>query len=54
MNRKFRFYFRHAKKQSAKAVIVNKGHISYYFYLFLEFLARTTVIFAPLFEITNM
>ena len=54
MNRKYRFYFKNATKQSVKSVIANKGHISYYFYMFLELLARTTLIFAPIFDLTNI
>lgn len=54
MNRKYRFYYRSALRQSCKAIIGNKGHFNYYFYLILEYLAKFTLIFAPLFELSKI
>ena len=54
MNRRFKFYFKNAFKRSVKATIANKGHLNYYFYMFLEFFARLSLVFAPLFDLTNV
>ena len=54
MNRRYKFYYRNALKQSGKAIIVNKGHLKYYIYLLIEMLARLTLIFSPLISLSNI
>ncbi|MDE6505109.1 MAG: hypothetical protein K2L42_04485, partial [Clostridia bacterium] len=54
MNRGFCYYYGRAVKKSAAAIYKNKGFFKYYIYLFMELLARSTIIFSAVFDISDI
>ena len=54
MNRGFCYYYGRAVKKSAAAIYKNKGFFKYYIYLFMELLARFTIIFSAVFDISDI
>lgn len=54
MNRGFCYYYGRAVKKSVAAIYKNKGFFKYYIYLFMELLARFTIIFSAVFDISDI